>query len=279
MSISNINTTGFGYGTGSATRTLGTAIAGDKRVAVVVAKPDTATISLNQGFTLVASKASTSGVAPGIDVGRTQVQIWEKDTDGSDNGLTLTATLTSGSVIGLNTFVIRKTDATKNWDVQAATGEDLTDGTAWSSALSPNVEIYAESYFMVYSAVPTDIGAGAHFNSESLSASGITFSAGAALGEADSSSGQDIGGHGWRGAVATGTGNKAVTYTATCVASTNMYGPTAMVVFSEVAPPPSTLTYEWHAQGGSNTPVTDLQWHTQGGSNVPVVDSDWHTQV
>lgn len=238
MSISQVSTTGWGYSTGNPTRVLGTAAAGDMRLAIVISKPLTPA-SLNQGFTLLGAVDSTTGVATGIDVGPTRVEFWIKETDTSDNGLTLTATIPGNSVSGLNTFIARKTQTSKIWGTQFASGEDLTGNATWSATMSSITVHDTNDLFYTYSAMPTDVGGNTSVSAAAISIPGISLAAGAALIQAASSLGNDIGGWGYRTNVTSGSGT-GLTPTVSCSISgtvTNVYGPTGLVVFSEVDPP------------------------------------------
>lgn len=239
MALSQVSTTGWGYGAAAPTRVLGTAAAGDIRIALVIVKPGTATVSLNQGFVKQGEMVSSTGVPTGADVGPTRVQIWTKIlTDTSDNGLTLTATVTGGSIAAMNTFLARKA-ADKAWGIQIATGEDLTGAASWSAVLSPDLVLPTGALIYAQSAIPTDVTTPAQFTAEAFTASGITFNAGNKIIEADSSTGNDIGGHGHRTSIASGSGSAVqVTYSATASGTvTNVYGPTACIVLTEETPP------------------------------------------
>lgn len=215
--------------------------AGQYLLLAVGTKPDTVTIGTPSGWTLIANYSGGGGTT-GVDAGPTRIQVFGKVATGSETG-TLTVTGNSQSVSWAQIF--RTTTTLPAWSVAACGGTDATTGTAWSVTCDADPGIQAGDLCVVFSCIPTDVGAGAQFSAESVSATGITWGAFTEASEPFSSTGQDIGGFTFYGTATAGTSSAAPVVTATAGGTTtNARGPTAIVRLRgvNVAVTPGTLT-------------------------------------
>lgn len=193
----------------------------------VVQKEDADSVAITQtaGVTLVklGEKVSTFG-SPGGDTGPMRIALFYREVDGTEASFTFNG---GGNVMLCTPFFLGKPSAFDcTWDIDFASGEDVVAGTAWSVALSPDMDLAPLDQILMVSAIPTDVSTPNQFSAQALTATGLTFQ-NEELFEWDTSTGNDAGGFVSRHAVLTGTDPAvATTYTATAGGTTtNVYGP------------------------------------------------------
>lgn len=133
-------TTAVAYGTTSLSVALPASgiVAGDYLVILVGTKPTTATINTPSGWTKLGELASSKGVSAYHDVGDTKIAALGKVADGSESGTSVTVSITSGNT-SWGSSTGRWSNGTGAWDIDVATGQDTTAGTAWSATMSPDL--------------------------------------------------------------------------------------------------------------------------------------------
>lgn len=236
-------TTAVAYGTTSLSVALPASgiVAGDYLVILVGTKPTTATINTPSGWTKLGELASSKGVSAGIDVGDTKIAALGKVADGSESGTSVTVSITSGNTSwGRSTG--RWSNGTGAWDIDVATGQDTTAGTAWSATMSPDLPARSGTAgFVTALCIPTNMW-DLQFGYADMVIGSTTLVAPTnvdylEIAEPYSSRGDDIGG--WIARwITVGDPPGGCSGTATVAATvggttTNVYGPTVLVRLME----------------------------------------------
>ncbi len=248
----------------------------------VTTKPDTATINVPTGWTLIADVAGGGGTT-GNGIGPTR-QAWlfrEKD---AGWGAMPAVSVTSGNITIAKAYSFSR-DAAASWSIAAATGTFGSAGTTsnGSSVLGSNPGLASGDVCIVgYSSmtVPTT-------SAHSVTATGATFGAAAGAFDVGSTTSNDVGMTTFRADVTAGTATAAPTTAATFSSSTR--GTAALIRLREVVASPTTInggqaTETDTAQAGvAGHLVTNLetnpsfetaeQWIAAGGSDNPVRDN------
>lgn len=202
-------------------------------VLIVGQKPSSAnggTVTTPTGWTLQASltgsnDGNTGGYTTtlGADTGNCNIYVYTKDSvSGSESG-TLTVTTGTNNVAWASIVRLQKSvPGTVSW--AAATGKDTSAGSV--SIATGALDLAAGDYLIGGMVIPTDVTTPSQFSAHALSQSGTTFGTVTEIGEADSSTGNDIGGYLIQAPVSSGSGTGAVTMTATAGGTTtNVRGP------------------------------------------------------
>ena len=237
-------TTAVAYGTTSLSVALPASgiVAGDYLVILVGTKPTTATINTPSGWTKLGELASSKGVSAGNDVGDTKIAALGKVADGSESGTSVTVSITSGNTSwGCSTG--RWSNGTGAWDIDVATGQDTTAGTAWSATMSPDLPARSGTAgFVTALCIPTNVSTPSQFGYADMVIGSTTLVAPTnvdylEIAEPDSSTSYDIGG--WIARwITVGDPPGGCSGTATVAATvggttTNVYGPTVLVRLME----------------------------------------------
>jgi len=220
--------TGTGTGTTSVTPALpGTLANGDIVLIYVGNKPDTSTPTTPANWNLAGTIAGGTG-SQGIDTGPVRTTVFWRIKDASWSTMPAIS-ITSNSSAVAQAFVYR--NASGLWDIAASGGADTTTGTAWSVTTAADPGFAAGDWAFVASTLPTDVGAGAQFASESISATGISvWGTMTERAEQNTSSGNDLGGFVFDRPVTTGTSSAAPVVTATASGTTTNVAGTSLVV-------------------------------------------------
>jgi len=237
-------TTAVAYGTTSLSVALPASgiVAGDYLVILVGTKPTTATINTPSGWTKLGELASSKGVSADHDVGDTKIAALGKVADGSESGTSVTVSITSGNTSwGCSTG--RWSNGTGAWDIDVATGQDTTAGTAWSATMSPDLPARSGTAgFVTALCIPTNVSTPSQFGYADMVIGSTTLVAPTnvdylEIAEPDSSTSYDIGG--WIARwITVGDPPGGCSGTATVAATvggttTNVYGPTVLVRLME----------------------------------------------
>ncbi len=248
---------------------------GNQLILIIGMKPNTAnggSVTTPSGWTLVTSLTGAGGYGTtlGADTGNTNIFVYSKTATGSESG-TLTVTIASNGVSWAR--MMRLSNANGLWDVAGTTGSDTTAGSA-SIAFSTNPGVTAGDYILGAMVIPTDITTPSQFSAEALSQTGVTFGTVTEVGEADTTTGNDLGGFIIRAPVSSGTGSANPVMTATAGGTTtNVRGPGVFVRLREST---ATTTLGAGASEPSNTTlspgagITDLAvftFATNGGTD------------
>lgn len=201
-------------------------------VIYVGCKYDTASVVTPTDWTLAGSVAGgTTGT--GNDTGPTRTTVFYRVKDAAWSTMP-TITVTSGNASFAQAF--QYSNATGFWDVAASGGADSTTGTAWSVTAASNPGITAGDMCFVATTVPTDIGAGATFSAQAITATGISvWGTATERSEPYTSNGNDAGGMVFDRPVTTGTSSAAPVITATAGGTTtNIMGTSLLVRLREI---------------------------------------------
>lgn len=209
-------------------------VAGSKLYAVFGSKPASALASAlsDAGFSKVGDHASTTGISAGNDAGDTNVEIWEKTSDGTET--TVTATNGTNSVTWGWCFVVDTDNPSGLQPVIYMESEDNTSGNNTFQATFAS-QTYDVGDRVVWVATgPTDA------MTASLIATPSGFTANASMAPSSTSNkdagGQDICMMGQVLQKATSSATVGITCGFTGITgSTNTYGPFAALVFKEAA--------------------------------------------
>jgi hypothetical protein len=207
-------------------------------VLVVGQKPSAAnsgTVTTPIGWTLreELTGAGGYGTTLGADTGNTNLRFYTKDTvTGSESG-TLAVTLAINNISWAQFIGIPHGGGAISFG--AADGSDTAAGSV-SIVCGANPGFTANDMALWGMCIPTDVTTPAQFAGHSLTAAGATFGTGTEIGEADSATGNDIGGYlAWAMCIAgTTTGNPTLTTTATGT-TTNVRGPAVVLRIREAA--------------------------------------------
>lgn len=200
---------------------------------VVYQKPNTAnggTCTTPSGWTLVGSitggnDGNTGGYTTtlGADTGNMNIYVYTKDTvSGTESGK-LTVTVSDNEICGAAIIRLQASD-TATWSWAIATGKDTSAGNV--SIATGNLAITSGDVVIGGMAIPTDVTTPSQFSAHALSQTGTTFGTVSEISEADTTTGNDMGGYLIQAAVSSGSGSGAVTMTATAGGTTtNVRGP------------------------------------------------------
>lgn len=232
----------------------------DQLVLFVGQKPGTAgggTVTSPAGWTLreELTDAGGYGTTTGADVGNTNLRVYTKDVvDGTEAG-SLSVTLATNSVSWA--FIVRVPTGGGEISYGTADGQRTTAATASTSITLTNgaspTNFQAGDIALWAMCIASDVTTPAQFSSQSITATGATFSGATELNEPDSANGNDIGGYSAWAQVASGSSTTAPTVTTSVTGTlTNVRGPVVLLRLRETALPPRTGTFDVTEVGGDS---------------------------
>lgn len=233
--------------------------AGDLLLLVVGQKPSAAnggSCSTPAGWTPVASLTGAGGYGTtlGADTGNTNLYAFAKVAVGGESG-SLAVTVGTNGVCWAR--IMRVTNPSGVWDVAGASGSDTSAGSV-SVGFGADPGVTAGDLVIGAMCIPTDVTTPSQFSAQAFSQAGVTWGTVTEIGEADSATGNDIGGFLVHAPVSAGTGSAAPTMTATAGGTTtNVRGPALFVRVREVVQ--AQLEGNAGAQaGGSGALTTEI---------------------
>ena len=187
------------------------------------------------GWTRVGEMAGTSGTN-GADTGPTRVVVFAKIATGSESGSATVAITSGNSSTGQ---AMRFSTSTGVASFVSYIGEDTSSGTGYSASCGAYAgAVIPGDMLVAFSAGPSDTVTWA---SEGFAATGLTIGSATEIGEAVTSTGNDIGGASWYATVSSGTmSGTTVTASATLSSGTNAYGPVVVMRIRDAYPDPTT---------------------------------------
>lgn len=203
-------------------------------ILIVGQKPSTAnsgSVTTPGGWTSQGSLTGAGGYGStlGADTGNTNLHIFTKTADGSETG-NLTVTVGTNDVCWAVIIRCTANTGSTSWTFGFASGSDTSGDGSVSIAMSSNPGTTAGDLVIGAMVIPTDVTTPSQFSSQAFSQTGATFGTVTELGEADSGTGNDIGGFVCYAQVSTGTGSANPTMTATAGGTTtNVRGPGAIL--------------------------------------------------
>lgn len=217
-----------------------TVAVGTKAILIVGQKPSSAnsgSVTTPTGFTLVGSETAAGGYGAtlGADTGNTNIYVYERDCDGTEGGTNIS--LAHGTTNVLWTRLLYATNLYGTWASSAlASGSDTSAGNV--SVACGSAPGFAVGDLAIWAmCIPTDVTTPSQFSSHAISASGATFASPTEVGEADSTTGNDIGGFIAYAGVTAGSSSSNPTFTATAGGTTtNVRGPGILIRLRAVAP-------------------------------------------
>lgn len=247
--VSYITNGAFAYsasaGTSIAPAYPATITAGNLLVLTIGMKPSAAnggSVTTPSGWTPIVSLTGAGGYGTtvGADVGNTNIFSFYKVALGTETG-TLAVTLAGNGVSWARMHNLSAA-AGSTWNVAGTTGSDIAAGSV-SIAHSSNPGVTAGDYIIGAMVIPTDVTTPAQFSAEALTQTGVTFSAVTEVGEADTTTGNDMGGVVYRASVTAGTATANPTFTATAGGTTtNVRGPAVFIRIREIPVAANTTT-------------------------------------
>jgi hypothetical protein len=291
---------GFAYSGTNPAPSYPSGITADSELVLIVGqKPSSAnggTVTTPTGWTLRASltgsnDGNTGGYTTtlGADTGNCNIYVYTKDSvSGSESG-TLTVTTGTNNVAWARIVRLQKSvPGTVSW--AAATGKDTSAGSV--SIATGALDLAAGDYLIGGMVIPTDVTTPSQFSAHALSQSGTTFGTVSEIGEADSTTSNDIGGYLIQAPVSSGSGTGAVTMSATAGGTTtNVRGPGFLLrarpvtVANEVyiaASANITAGGEATTQqltAGSGSFTTGRMWDNENGSDSIDIGEDDFTEL
>lgn len=214
-----------------------TVTAGDKLLLFIGQKPSTAnsgSITTPSGFTLVGSLTGAGGYGTtlGADTGNTNIYVYEKNAAGTEGGTTVSLVHATTNVLWAQ--ILRFTTSNGSWAATTfTTGSDIAAGNvSIAGAADPG---FAAGDVAVWGmCIPSDVTTPAQFSAHAITAAGVTFGTAVETSEADSTTGNDIGGYIAYAPVSSGTSTGVPTFTATAGGTTtNVRGPGIIVRLRE----------------------------------------------
>jgi hypothetical protein len=210
---------------------------GDCLVLIIGQKPSTAnggSVTTPSGWTLQTSLTGAGGYGAtlGADTGNTNLFIYTKNTVlASDAGANLSVTVGTNNVSwGVMILVPAGTGALS---YGASNGSDASAGNV-SVTLAADPGFASADLTLWAMCIPTDVTTPAQFSAHAISATGASFASPVEIAEADSTTGNDIGGFMAYAAVTGGPSSAAATITATAGGTTtNVRGPLACLRIRE----------------------------------------------
>src|SRR3989344_1177443 len=232
--------------------------ANDLLILTIGMKPSTAnggSVTTPGGWTPITSLTGAGGYGAtlGADTGNTNIFTFYKVAAGTESG-NLAVTIATNGVSWAQ--ISRLSNSSGSWSVAGTTGSDASAGSV-SIAMSADPGVTAGDYVLGAMVIPTNVTTPAQFSAEAFSQSGITFGTVTEIGEADSGTGNDIGGFRVRAPVSSGTSAGVPTMTATAGGTTtNVRGPGAFIRVRETNTAP-TLTVSQPDGTGDTVTVGD----------------------
>ncbi len=219
------------------------------------------------GWTRIASTTGGGyGTTLATDTGNMHIFAFAKVADGSERDKRLAIPLTNDNVTWANIF--RLSNTLGSWDIATTTGEDTSGDGTCSITFGANPGVTAGDYIIGAEVIPTDIQTTAQYSSHTLTQTGVTFGTVTEAGEADSVTGNDIGGVLWHAPVNSGTGSAAPQWSSTCAGATptNYRGPGVFIRAREIAAPSAPTIYQ--DDGGANQIAFS---HSRQNDTTPIV--------
>lgn len=214
----------------------------DVVVLFVGQKPSTAnsgSVTTPSGWTLRESLTAAGGYGAtlGIDTGNTNLFVYTWDTPVAGQSGNLAVTLATNNIswafmvripTGGNTDVYGSAEGQRTTTPTSPLSVALTNGASATNFKTGDLAIWAMC-------VPTDVGGGATFSVETISATGATFGTVSELNEPSSGTGNDIGGMSAWASVTAGSSTTAPTVGATLSGTlTNIRGPIVLLRVREL---------------------------------------------
>lgn len=203
-------------------------------------KPSTAnsgSVTTPSGFTLLESLTGAGGYGATLaaDTGNTNLYAYYRECDGSESGTVTVTTSTSNSVWAR---IIRIRKAGTNWTISwgSTDGEDSSAGNvSITGAANPGITL--DDLLVWAMCIPTDVTTPSQFSAHALTATSATIGTAVEVGEADSGTGNDIGGFIAYATCTAGTATAAPVFTATAGGTTtNVRGPGVILRVRATAP-------------------------------------------
>lgn len=238
-----------------------TGVVGDILVLVLGMKPATAnggSVTTPTGWTLRESLTGAGGYGTtlGADTGNTNLYMYTKVAGVGDTG-NFTTTIAGNNVTW--SAVVRISNGGGTISYQTADGQQSTTPTASLSVSLASASISAQigDRFISAMCIPTDVTTPSQFTNTQTTISGLTVT-NAELGEADSSTGNDIGGFIGYSSVTAGTATGNPVFTATLAGTlTNVRGPVATLLVREVGGTTFNETITESATADANEEATE----------------------
>lgn len=216
MTIAYVSAGTVGTGTTSVTPGVPASLAnGDGVLQVIVAKPNTATIGISAGWTLVGSNNGGAG-AVGVGTGPTKVTVQFREKSAAWSTMP-TTTVGSGAPSAVQAFRFTK-DAGKQWAFDNRNATYNGGAAATAVSVTPTaIDVMVGDWILTaignQSSTPT-------WSAQSYTASGITFGAITEFSEAiENTVSNQVGGAFWGAEVTAGSGLVAIQVQATASAA------------------------------------------------------------
>lgn len=231
--------------------------AGNLLVMIIGQKPSSAnsgTATTPSGWTAVSGGSLTGaggyGTTLGADTGNTNVYSFYRVADGTESSNLVSVALGTNNIAWGQMYRF-SSSTTVDWSVAATTGSDTSGDASVSIAMSSNPGVTAGDYIVGGMVIPTDVTTPSQFSAEALSQTSVTFGTVSEIAEADTSTGNQIGGFTFSAPVSSGTGSANPTVTATAGGTlTNVRGPGIFIRVRETATPGVPTFYD--DDGGAN---------------------------
>lgn len=176
------------------------------------------------------------GSTLGADTGNTELRCFSNLATGGESG-SVAVSLTSNNIAWSQIVCFRATGTHETWSVvDLAFGAQLADGHIAVTMLSSRDWQPGDRACWGW-CCPTDVNAGSQYTAHQISASGIGFGTAGELGEAASSTGNDVGGFTAHAAVLSGSATVAETISAIVGNTSNMRGLLSVVRMRTSTPP------------------------------------------
>jgi hypothetical protein len=232
---------------------------GDQLLLILGQKPSAAnggTAATPSGWTLVGSLTGAGGYGAtlGADTGNTNLFVFSRTANGTEAGNPVAVTVAVNGVCWAQIIAASSlTPALASWSVAMVTGSDTTAGSV-SVAFGSNPGVQIGDLVVGAMCIPTDVTTPAQFSAEAFTQAGVTFGAVTEIGEADSTTGNDIGGFVCYALATAGSATGAPTMTATAGGTTtNVRGPAAFIrLRNDAINRVSWVAFETPAIGGND---------------------------
>lgn len=235
----------------------------DALVLMVAMKPSSAnggSCTTPSGWTPIPSGSITGaggyGATLGADTGNTNIWTFTKDTvTGSESG-NLSVTVGTNNVCWAQIHRVSRAANATGWSYAATTGSDTSAGNV-SVTFGADPGISENDIVIVVFNTPTDVSTPNQYSAEAISATGCTFGTVTELVEADSTTGNDIGGVVCYAKCTAGPSSAAPVFTATAGGTTtNVRGP---AVFVRVRATVASNAYQMQATSTSTASTASSQ--------------------
>ena len=149
-------------------------VAGDQVYAILVIKPDTATVATPTGWTLVGTSALLGAGIVGIDTGPIKIHVYKRLAAGALSG-TQAFTVTSGSALAGHMRAFRPPATTTNvvWSETLASFSRTTTAADIDGTVTTTIASAAKDEFVIVTGTPTD--AATNIIISALAGAGLTF--------------------------------------------------------------------------------------------------------